>query len=74
MRKSVKFDWKLVLLSSDQLTQSLQVYVVRGEANLRSTELNINCNIPVQHDKKKLSSKGNKLLIDLFSKNLLIES
>ena len=47
---------------------------MRGEANLRSTELNINCNIPVQHDKKKLSSKGNKLLIDLFSKNLLIES
>ena len=73
MRKSVKFDWKLVQLSSDQLTQSLQVYVVRGEVNLRSTELNINCNIPVQHDKKKLSSKGNKLLID-FSKNLLIES
>ena len=74
MRKSVKFDWKLVQLSSDQLTQSLQVYVVRGEANLRSTELNINCNIPVQKKKKKLSSKGNKLLIDLFSKNLLIES
>lgn len=72
MRKSVKFDWKLVQLSSDQLTQSLQVYVVRGKANLRLTELNINCNITVQHDKKKLSSKGNKLLIDLFSKNLLI--
>ena len=68
MRKFFKIDGKFVQLSSDQLSQRLLVYVVRREANLRSNELNVRCNLPVPHDiKTSLSGKGNKQQwIDLF--------
>ena len=39
--RCVQIDGKLIQMSSDQLSQRLLLYVVRSEANVRSTKINV---------------------------------